>query len=239
MQASRQPMPMQMQDFDPDMSDPFNTPGDAGADPMMRMMQQMMAQAGGQQQQGSQGAMNEDPMMKLMHQFMGGEQAQQEQQQPATSVYVWRVVHAIVSTLLALYVGVSTAFNGSEMARTQPQDYVQGFGGVTNNNNNNNNNNGWFGGNNNNNNNNGFGMLHRNASWHLLDYANLLSIQVRSTTIIITTTTLVDCSTCLRPQNLCYRAVDTLWRREGFRVPGSCGHWDSSYLSRMRDILGW
>ncbi|KAF2093150.1 hypothetical protein NA57DRAFT_81490 [Rhizodiscina lignyota] len=122
-QAPRQPMPMQMQDFDPDMSDPFNTPGAAGADPMMRMMQQMMAQANGQQQpQGAPGAMDEDPMFKLMQQMMGGEKAQEEQQpQPTSSGYVWRIVHAVFSILLALYVGISTAFTGSELARTQSQ----------------------------------------------------------------------------------------------------------------------
>lgn len=47
---------------------------------------------------------------------------QQDLQQPApSSAYLWRIVHAIFSLVLAVYVAYSTSFTGSKLSRTQSQ----------------------------------------------------------------------------------------------------------------------
>jgi hypothetical protein len=85
---------------------------------------------------------NEDPMMKLMQQMMGGAAGgdgqlppglaemfggaggipgmpgQAQQQAPSSSAYMWRIVHAIFSLTLALYVVLTTTFTGTKAART-------------------------------------------------------------------------------------------------------------------------
>lgn len=113
------------------ISDPFNTPGNMdGADPMMRMFQQMMAQQGGGGEAGPQfgqpGSANpqDDPMMKMLQQMMAGgmpgaEGAQELQQAPPSTTYIWRIVHTIFALSLALYVGIATKFTGTEVARAE------------------------------------------------------------------------------------------------------------------------
>lgn len=99
----------------------------------MRLMQQMMAQQGGQggpqfEQPGSANP-QDDPMMKMLQQMMSGggmpgmpgiEGMQQEQQPaPPSTAYMWRIIHAMFALGLALYVGITTKFTGTEMARAE------------------------------------------------------------------------------------------------------------------------
>lgn len=60
------------------MSDPFVTPGDTSEDPMMRMMQQMMA-AQPNERGSPAAAPQDDPVMRMMQQMMGQQAAQQGQ----------------------------------------------------------------------------------------------------------------------------------------------------------------
>ncbi|KAF2089890.1 hypothetical protein K490DRAFT_62767 [Saccharata proteae CBS 121410] len=119
-------------------SSPFpGTPaGPAAAndeDPMMRMLQQMMTGGGGGGGEAGPNGGADDPMMRMM-QMMGsggmggGPQQQQQQGQPTSSAYVWRVIHAVFSVSLALYIALASTFNGSKLARSQ--SLVEGGGGV-------------------------------------------------------------------------------------------------------------
>jgi hypothetical protein len=109
-------------------------------DPMMAMLQQMMAGAGGP---GGPGA---DPMAGLppgLADLFGGAgmpgapgQGQQEAQQPlSSSAYLWRILHFVISLSLALYVTLNTTFTGSKRARdlssltyTAPLSLERNFG---------------------------------------------------------------------------------------------------------------
>lgn len=98
-------------------------PGDADADPMMRMMQQMMAGGGpmGGDPNDPNGPMGELP--PFMRAMMSGQQRTQEQQQnqpaPTSSTYMWRIIHAVFALGLALYIALTSTFNGSKLSRAQ------------------------------------------------------------------------------------------------------------------------
>lgn len=95
---------------------------------MMRMMQQMLGGAGGGGDPNDPNAMPDlPPMLKAM---MGGQaQAQQQADQPkSTSAYLWRIVHAAFALTLAIYVALSTTFNGSSLTRVQSLQAGEGVG---------------------------------------------------------------------------------------------------------------
>ncbi|EME89564.1 uncharacterized protein MYCFIDRAFT_181585 [Pseudocercospora fijiensis CIRAD86] len=89
--------------------------GGANDDPLMKMMQQMMGGMGGDPNDPQ----DLPPMLKAM---MGaaGAGAKQEPTEPATSsAYIWRIVHAIFAFGLAIYICLSSTFNGTKLARSQ------------------------------------------------------------------------------------------------------------------------
>lgn len=99
--------------------------GPAGDDPMMAMLQQLMGGGAANGMPGGGG----DPMeqMAALAQMFGGDprQAQQAQAQammPATDrTYMWRIVHAVTSLMMATYVILSSniVFTGTKEAREQ------------------------------------------------------------------------------------------------------------------------
>ena len=94
---------------------------DMGGDPMMRMMQQMLggAGAGGGGGDPMAGMTDLPPFMKAM---MNGQQQTEQQAAGAgprtNSAYLWRVVHAVFALTLALYIALTTTFNGSALSRS-------------------------------------------------------------------------------------------------------------------------
>ncbi|WPH03491.1 Hypothetical protein R9X50_00637100 [Acrodontium crateriforme] len=90
-------------------------------DPMVKMMQQlqsMMGSMGG----GDPNNPNQQPELPPMLQNMlkGGAKGQEAVKQPATgSAYVWRITHAIFAFALAIYITMTSTFNGSALSRSQ------------------------------------------------------------------------------------------------------------------------
>lgn len=109
--------------------------GGAEEDPMMKMMQQIMGMQGGQDP-NNPNAMGDDlpPQMAQMLSTMmgGGGMGGTGQQQPATgSAYLWRIVHALSALIIAVYIALTTTFNGSKLARSDNvfiQDTGYGLG---------------------------------------------------------------------------------------------------------------
>jgi hypothetical protein len=100
-----------------------------GGDPMMAMLQQMMGGAGGDPNAQLPPGLAE--MMGAMGGGgggMGGMPGQQGQPEaaPSSSAYLWRIVHALFSFGLALYVTLSTPFTGTKAARTASQYQTEG-----------------------------------------------------------------------------------------------------------------
>ncbi|KAF2808935.1 uncharacterized protein BDZ99DRAFT_533159 [Mytilinidion resinicola] len=96
---------------------PFPPPGgNPNDDPMMAMLQQMMGGAG----DGDPNSPQIPPGMPPgLAQMLGG-MGQGEPAPPASSsAHLWRIVHALFSLGLALYITVTTSFTGSKLARTQ------------------------------------------------------------------------------------------------------------------------
>jgi hypothetical protein len=93
-----------------------------GGDPMMAMLQQMMGGAG-----GDPNAQLPPGLAEMMGAMGGGGmpgmpgQPQGQQPAPSKSAYLWRIVHALFSFGLALYVTISTPFTGTKAARTASQ----------------------------------------------------------------------------------------------------------------------
>lgn len=120
-QTNRAPPPQGMPPgFDPSMM--FGGGGGApgqgqqgpGADdPMMAMLQQMMA--GGGAAGGAGGGLPPG----LADMFAGGVPGAEGSQQPApsSSAYLWRILHFVVATGLALYTITNTTFTGSKRSR--------------------------------------------------------------------------------------------------------------------------
>lgn len=97
--------------------DMFGAPAgtDANEDPMMKLMQQMMGASGGD------GAGQLPPGLAEMFGGAGGGMpgvpGQPQQAAPSSSAYLWRILHAIFSLTLALYVVLTTPFTGTKTAR--------------------------------------------------------------------------------------------------------------------------
>jgi hypothetical protein len=91
---------------------------------MMAMLQQMMG-AGG----GDPNAQLPPGLAEMMGAMGGGGMpgGQQDQAPTSNSAYLWRIVHALFSFGLALYVTLSTPFTGTKAARTASQ-YQTGVG---------------------------------------------------------------------------------------------------------------
>ncbi|KAI9712858.1 MAG: hypothetical protein M1820_001480 [Bogoriella megaspora] len=101
-------------------------------DPIMRMMQQMMM--GEQSGPNGPNQQENDPMMRMMQQMMSGAGVNQQgsQQAPTTNEgYIWRIVHAIFALGLALYIALTSTFNGSKLSRSVSVSTNELDGGVT------------------------------------------------------------------------------------------------------------
>ncbi|KAJ9649347.1 hypothetical protein H2201_006617 [Coniosporium apollinis] len=86
----------------------------AGAeDPMLRMMQQILG--------GSGGAPGDGGLPPGLADLFGALGGQSEQAQPpaTSSAAIWRVVHALFSLVLGLYVALFSSFTGSKFSRSQ------------------------------------------------------------------------------------------------------------------------
>ena len=91
-------------------------------DPMVKMMQSMMGMLGGQQQPGSgdpNAPPGEMPQLPPMLQAMMGGGSQPAQAPTNSNAYVWRIVHAVFAFSLAVYITLTSTFNGSHLSRTQ------------------------------------------------------------------------------------------------------------------------
>ncbi|KAK4507145.1 hypothetical protein PRZ48_000879 [Zasmidium cellare] len=86
-------------------------------DPMVKMMQQMMGLMGGDPNDPNAKQPDVPPWMANM--LKGGAQAQEPPAPTTGSAYMWRVVHALFSFILAFYICLTSTFNGSKLARTQ------------------------------------------------------------------------------------------------------------------------
>jgi hypothetical protein len=88
---------------------------------MMAMLQQMMGGASGGDPNNPQIPPGMPPGLAQMLGGMG----QAEPAPPASSsAYLWRIVHALFSLGLALYITLTTSFTGSKLARTQAVEAV-------------------------------------------------------------------------------------------------------------------
>ncbi|KAK7518778.1 hypothetical protein IWZ03DRAFT_405562 [Phyllosticta citriasiana] len=126
---------------------PDNGSGNPNDDPMMRMMQQMLRGGGPPGMDGAAGpggaAEGEDPMLQMLQQMMGGgggipdmpgaTGAPQQGENSSNAAYVWRIVHALISLSLAIYIALGSAFDGTKVAREHGQSSFDGvveIGGV-------------------------------------------------------------------------------------------------------------
>lgn len=105
-----------------------NAGGAEGQDPMMQIMQQMLS-GGGMPDTGNPNDPNNPmndlpPMLKAM--MNGQRQTQQQGGAPTNSAYIWRIAHAVFAFSLALYIALTTTFNGSKLSRAQSVDDSQG-----------------------------------------------------------------------------------------------------------------
>lgn len=101
--------------------------GDGAEDPLSRILQQMMAGGGGPG--GGSGADSLPPGLAAMFGGGGGTgtQAQQAPGQIDKAGYLWKIVHAVFSLALGIYVTSVTAFSGSRLSRTT-SGFVDGTG---------------------------------------------------------------------------------------------------------------
>ena len=96
----------------PGMRPPPQQPGQAANDPMMSMLQQMMGDDP-----------NGDPMAGLppgLRNLFNAAQQDDRQANPQLSsntTNVWRIIHALVSFVLATYVVLTSSYTGSKTAR--------------------------------------------------------------------------------------------------------------------------
>jgi len=98
--------------------------GGAEEDPMVRMMQQITGMMGGNPQDPNDP--NQQPQIPAgLQALMGGMGAMgggnvETQKAPETgSAYLWRIVHAVFAATLAIYITLTSTFNGSKLARSQ------------------------------------------------------------------------------------------------------------------------
>lgn len=102
-------------------------------DPMIRMMQQLTGMMGGNAQDPNDP--NQPPQIPPMLQALmgGGGGGQDAHKAPETgSAYLWRVVHAVFACALAVYITLTSTFNGSKLSRSQSvydaEEASYGFG---------------------------------------------------------------------------------------------------------------
>ncbi|KAL9089077.1 MAG: hypothetical protein Q9165_005890 [Trypethelium subeluteriae] len=98
-------------------------------DPTMRLMQQMLGSDPGNPSDLDRPDAN-DPMTRLMQQIMSG-QGTKQQAQPSNGGYMWRIVHSLFALMLALYIALSSTFNGSKLSRATVVSESEQGGGVT------------------------------------------------------------------------------------------------------------
>jgi len=95
-----------------------NAEGSSEADPMVRMMEQMMGMMGGNPQDPNAIPPDLPPALKALLGTAGASAV--DQTPPATeSTYLWKIVHAVFAVVLAGYIALTTTFNGSQLSRTQ------------------------------------------------------------------------------------------------------------------------
>lgn len=98
-------------------------PGGGGAeeDPMVKMMQQLSGMMGGNPQNPNDPS--QPPQMPAMLQALlngGGANTGQNQKAPTTgSAYLWRITHAVFAFTLAVYIAMTSTFNGSKTSRSE------------------------------------------------------------------------------------------------------------------------
>lgn len=94
--------------------------GDLNQDPMLAMMQQMLgASSDPNNPSAPQMPGNLPPGLAQM---LSGMQQPTESAQPAgNSAYIWRIIHALFSLTLALYITLTYSFTGSKLSRTHPE----------------------------------------------------------------------------------------------------------------------
>ncbi|KAF2236665.1 hypothetical protein EV356DRAFT_512871 [Viridothelium virens] len=98
-------------------------------DPTMRLMQQMLGSDPSNPSNLNQPDAN-DPMTRLMQQVMSGQETKQ-QAPPSNGGYMWRLVHSLFALTLALYIALSSTFNGSKLSRSTIVSDSELGGGVT------------------------------------------------------------------------------------------------------------
>ncbi|OCK85748.1 hypothetical protein K432DRAFT_342621 [Lepidopterella palustris CBS 459.81] len=114
---SPQPFPFAFNGTD---TPPFPQPSsgsDPNQSPMMEMLQQILG-AGGGDSNNPQMPPNVPPGLAQM---FSGMQTPTAEPPARSSAYLWRIVHALFSLTLALYITLSTSFTGSKLSRTHPQ----------------------------------------------------------------------------------------------------------------------
>lgn len=94
-----------------------NAEGGEEEDPMVKMMQQVVGLMGGNPQDPNAKPPDLPPALKMM---LGGGGDAKEEAPPATgSAYMWRIVHAVFAFVMAMYIALTSTFNGSKLARSQ------------------------------------------------------------------------------------------------------------------------
>jgi len=92
--------------------------GSAEDDPMVKMMQQITGLMGGNPQNPNDP--NQQPEIPPMLQaLMGGGRKEQQKAPETGSAYLWRIVHTLFAFTLAIYITMTSTFNGSKLARSQ------------------------------------------------------------------------------------------------------------------------
>ncbi|KAF2766037.1 hypothetical protein EJ03DRAFT_330423 [Teratosphaeria nubilosa] len=107
--------------------------GGEAEDPMVQMMTQLSSLMGGNPQNPNDP--NQPPQIPPMLQAMLRGQSQDEKQAAKApergGAYFWRLVHAVFASSLAIYITLTSTFNGTKLGRTQSaysSDGDHGFG---------------------------------------------------------------------------------------------------------------
>jgi len=116
---SQQPSPLAFNGTD---TPPFPAQqgGDFNQDPMLAMMQQMLG-AGGDPNNPSAPQMPGNLPPGLAQMLSGMQQSGEPAQPARSSAYIWRIIHALFSLTLALYITLTSSFTGSKLSRTHPE----------------------------------------------------------------------------------------------------------------------
>lgn len=101
---------------------------DLNQDPMLAIMQQMLS-AGSDPNNPSAPQMPGNLPPGLAQMLSGMQQPTESAQPAGDSAYIWRIIHALFSLTLALYITLTYSFTGSKLSRTHPEPSWDG--GVT------------------------------------------------------------------------------------------------------------